>query len=191
MEFKGALKQGLYEFENARNWYRIVTSPDNGGPGMHSNLVFDFIRMNALLIAPFTPHFSEYIWQSILGETTSVQSASFPKPSGPTDARRIQQVQYMRGVVDNLRSAEATLSRRKAGKGKEPVVAFNPSARKSARIFVATTFPEWQDQCVDLIRKAWNAETGTVDDSILKSSLQSSGLIKDKRCMPFCQTFKV
>lgn len=191
MEYKAALKQGLYEFENARNWYRIVCSPDHGGPGMHRDLVLDFIRTNALLIAPFTPHFSEYVWQQILGESSSIQSAAFPKPSGEIDASRIQQVQYMRGVVDNLRSAEATLSRRKGGKGKDQAATFNPSSPKNARIFVATAFPDWQMKCVDFVRQAWNPESGAVDDALLKTSLQSSGLLKDKRCMPFCQTFKV
>lgn len=191
MEFKEALKRGLYDFEIARNWYRNVCSPDNGGPGMHHDLVFDFIRDSALLIAPFTPHFSEHIWQNILGEKTTVQSASFPRPISGIDAVALQQLEYMRGVVDSLRSAEAILSRRK-GKSKagaEP--AYDPAKPKAARIYVATEFPAWQNQCVELVKQAWDEKANIVDDTLLRKELDAAGLSKDKQAMPFCQVFKV
>jgi leucyl-tRNA synthetase len=189
MEYKEALKRGLYDFEIARNWYRLVTSPDNGGTGPHVDLIFAWIRSNALLIAPFTPHFSEHIWRNILGETTSVQSASFPKPSAPVDAVRLQQIEYMRGVVDNMRSAEAVLAKRK---GKSKVVTnFDSTKPKSARVYVATEFPDWQNQCVDLVKAAWNEQDGTIDEAKLRKELDNAGLSKDKKAMPFCQAFKV
>ncbi|ORY23359.1 leucine-tRNA ligase [Naematelia encephala] len=191
MEFKYALKRGLYDFEIARNWYRNVCNPDNGGPGLHRDLVFTYLRTSSLLIAPFTPHFSEHMWQDILGEKTSVQNASFPSPSGPVDLTTLSQLEYMRGVVDNLRSAEAVLARKKGKtiKGQAPT-SYDPSKPKSARVYVATDFPEWQNKCVDIVRLAYDEKTGTVDDSKIKAELQSSGMIKDKKAMPFCQTFK-
>jgi leucyl-tRNA synthetase len=188
MEYKDALKQGLYDFEAARNWYRNVSSTDNGGPGMHADLVFAWIRTNALLIAPFTPHFSEHIWRDILNETSSVQTAPFPVPSGPVDTGRLAKLEYMRGVVDSMRSAEAILSRKKA-KGKAVVSSYDPAKPKCARLFVASEYPEWQNRCVEFVRSAWDGKT--VDDAKLRSQLQESGLIKDKRMMPYCQTFKV
>lgn len=189
MEYKEALKRGLYDFEIARNWYRLVTSPDNGGPGPHVDLIFAWIKSNALMVAPFTPHFSEHVWQDVLGETTSVQTASFPKPSGPVDRVRLQQIEYMRGVVDNMRSAEAVLSKKK-GKAKV-VTSFDPAKPKSARVYVATDFPDWQNQCVSLVQAAWNKDAGTVDEGQLRKELDSAGLSKDKKAMPFCQAFKV
>ena len=188
MEYKEALKRGLYDFEIARNWYRLVTSPENGGSGLHEALTFTWIRNNALMMAPFTPHFSEHIWQNILGESSSVQSARFPEPSGPVDIVRLQQVEYMRGVVDSMRSAEAVLSKRK-GKAKT-TSAFDPSKPKSARVYVASDFPEWQTKCVDLVRASWDEASGSVDDVRLRKELDAAGLSKDKKAMPFCQSFK-
>lgn len=190
MEYKEALKRGLYDFEIARNWYRSVCSPDNGGPAMHRNLVFSFIRNNALLIAPFTPHFSEHIWQNILGEKSTVQSAPFPKPSGPVDPIILQQLDYMRGTVDSLRGAEALLLRKK-GKGKGNTQTFDPSKAKYARIYVATEYPEWQNKCVGMVKAAWDERTNGIDEAKLRKELDAAGLSKDKRSMPFCQTFKV
>ena len=59
--YKSALKTGLFDYQNARSWYRDVTGGD-----MHRNLVLRFIETQALLLAPFAPHWSEYIWRDIL-----------------------------------------------------------------------------------------------------------------------------
>lgn len=190
MEYKEALRHGMYDFENARNWYRLVNAPENGGQGMHADLVFSYIRNNALLIAPFTPHFSEHIWQSILGETSTIQNALFPTPSGPLDQIRLSQIEYMRSAVDNIRSVEAVSSRKKskaAAKGQ----AVEAAKEKTARVFVATQFPAWQTQCVELVQSAWNGESKTIDEAKLKKALVDAGLAKDKKAMPFCQNFKV
>ena len=190
MEYKEALKRGLYDFELARNWYRGICNPDNGGAGMHRDLVFEYIRNSALLIAPFTPHFSEHIYQHVVGEKGSVQSAAFPRASAKVDPAVLAQIDYMRGVVDNLRSAEAQLQKKK-GKTKGGVMAYDPAKPKAARVYVATEFPEWQNKCVEYVREAYDDETKTVDDVKLRQSLDKAGLIKDKKAMPFCQGFKV
>jgi leucyl-tRNA synthetase len=190
MEYKEALKRALYDFEIARNWYRSVTLPDNGGPGPHGDLIFAWIRSNALMLAPFTPHFSEHVWKNVLGETTSVQKASFPQPSKSVDSIKLQEIEYMRGVVDSMRSAEAVLSKRK-GKAKVAGAPFDPSKPKSARVYVATEFPEWQNKGVELVRDSWNEQDGTIDDAKLRQALDAAGLSKDKKAMPFCQSFKV
>jgi leucyl-tRNA synthetase len=188
MEYKDALKRGLYDFELARNWYRSVCHPENGGEGMHHDLVFTYIRNSALLLTPFTPHYSEHIWHDILGETSSVQNAPFPRASGKTDPAVLQQLDYMRAAVDSLRSAEAMASKKK-GKGK--VGAYDPAKPKRARIYVATVYPEWQNKCVEVVRSAWDEKTNAFDDAKMRKGLDEGGLIKDKRVMPYCQTFKV
>lgn len=188
MEYKEALKRGLYDFEIARNWYRGVSDPANGGKGMHHDLVFQYIRNSALLIAPFTPHYSEHIYQNVLGEKGSVQSAPFPRASAPHDAAVVAQLHYMQGVVDSLRSAEAQQAKKK-GKGK--ATSYDPSRPKAARIYVASEFPEWQTRCVEVVEKIYDEQTKTVDDAALKKEMIDSGLVKDKKAMPFVQGFKV
>lgn len=189
MQYKEALKLSLYDLETARNWYRLVSEPSNGGEGMHKDLIFNFIRNNALLMAPFTPHFSEFLWQDILGEKSSVQNASFPKPAGKSDPAVLEELAYLRGVVDSLRSAEAQLSRRKGGKAKGPTTAFDPSKPKAARVYVATEFPEWQVKVMDVVKPAYNEKTG-IDEAAMRKALADAGLSKDKKAMPFVQTLK-
>ncbi|ORX33463.1 leucine-tRNA ligase [Kockovaella imperatae] len=187
MEYKAALKTGLYDLEIARNWYRGVCNPENGGPGMHKDLVFEFIRNAALMIAPFTPHYSEHIWHNVLSETSSIQTAQFPKWT-PVDPKSVAQLDYMRSIVDNMRSAEATLLKR--NKKGSPML-YDPNKPKAVRFYVASEFPEWQTQCVEILRRAWNGKE--FDDVKIREELAKVGLAqdkKDKKTMPFVQAFK-
>jgi leucyl-tRNA synthetase len=191
MNFKEALKLGLYDFENARNWYRVVSQPENGGQGMHKELLFSWIRNNALLLTPFTPHFAEFIWQDILGEKSSVQNALFPKPSGPSNIEVLDELAYLRGVVDSVRSAELSLGRRKGGKGKAPTgPVFDPSKPKAARIYVATEFPAWQVKTMEIVASAWDDKAGAIDEPAMRKALADAGLNKDKKAMPYVQMLK-
>ncbi|OWT35992.1 leucine-tRNA ligase [Cryptococcus neoformans Bt1] len=187
MEYKRALKAGLYDFENARNWYRMVSDPVNGGSGMHRDLVFAWLRAHVLLITPFTPHYSEHIWKNVLGETSSIQTALFPEPSGPIDPTVLEQTEYLRGVVDAIRSAEAQAGKKKGKKAAAAV--YDPSKPKKVRMYVAKNFPEWQEKAIGVIKNhAWDGEK--VDDVKLRKGLEEVGLMKDKKVMPFCQAFK-
>jgi leucyl-tRNA synthetase len=69
--YKSALKSGLFDFQNARNWYRDVT-----GGNMHHDLILRFIKAQALLIAPIAPHWSEYVWRDVLKNVISPQTES-------------------------------------------------------------------------------------------------------------------
>jgi hypothetical protein len=69
--YKSALKSGLFDFQNARNWYRDVT-----GGNMHRDLILRFIKAQARLIAPIAPHWSEYVWHDILKNVTLPQTES-------------------------------------------------------------------------------------------------------------------
>jgi leucyl-tRNA synthetase len=70
MLFREALKEGWYQFQAARDWYRDATSPGRGrdNEGMHAGLVMRFIELQALLVAPITPHWSEHVWQNLLNK---------------------------------------------------------------------------------------------------------------------------
>lgn len=45
---------------------------------MHVDLVFEYIRRQALILAPICPHVTEYIW-TLLGNKTSILDASWPE----------------------------------------------------------------------------------------------------------------
>ena len=100
----------------------------------------------------------------------------------------------MRNTVKMIRDAELSILK-KMQKGKKPRdgvdAPFDPKKPKSVRIYVATTFPEWQDACVQAAKDAYEEETDKIDDAKVRELLMERGLIKDKRAMPFIQLFKV
>ena len=187
--YKDALKYGFYELQTARDWYREVTSD----VGMHSELVLYWIRIAALLVTPIAPHFAEHIYSSVLKSPKSVQLALWPTPTQPVDRTIIEAGQYMKGIIKTIRDAEVTLlkmmNKTKGKKGGD--APFDPKKPKSVRIYVATTFPEWQDKCVQVVKEAYSEEADKVDDAKIRELLTQRGLIKDKRAMPFVQAFKV
>ncbi|WVN89149.1 leucine-tRNA ligase [Cryptococcus depauperatus CBS 7841] len=185
MEYKSALKSGLYDFENARNWYRVVSDPANGGASMHRDLIFSWLHAHVLLITPFAPHYAEHVWKNVLEEKSSIQTALYPQTSGPINPAALQQADYLRGVADSIRSAEAQAGKKKGKKAIAPV--YDERKPKKVRIFVARNFPEWQQQAITVMKdEAWDGEK--IDDQKLRKGLEAIGLMK--KAMPFCQTFK-
>ncbi|KAF7320806.1 hypothetical protein HMN09_00167000 [Mycena chlorophos] len=188
--YKDALKYGFYELQTARDWYREVTSD----VGMHGDLVLYWIRSAALIIAPIAPHFSEHIYTTVLQSPTSIQHALWPS-TPPVDATIVESGVYMRGTTKQMRDAEAALVKfANKSKGKKTEAqgrpAYDPKQPKAVRIYVATTFPQWQNDCVQIVQDAYSAETDKVDDVKVRAALTERGLIKDKRVMPFIQDFK-
>lgn len=162
---------------------------------MHQDLLFEFNKTLALLIAPITPHTSEHIWKTILKQPGSIQTALWPDPPASyqpcPDLRAAGN--YMRGTLKTIRDAELLLAKKKAKKGGAGgPAAYDPTLlKKSVNVFVASTFPPWQDQSIDIMQKAYDPTTGTVDDGKIKDELTKTGLLKDKRIMPFIQLQKV
>ncbi|CAE6438008.1 unnamed protein product [Rhizoctonia solani] len=184
--YKDALKDGFYELQSARDWYREVTADT----GMHATLVELFVRTSALLVLPIAPHFSEHIWQHILHETNSVQNALWPTPPTELDQATLGAAAYMRGITKTIRDADIALQKRSGKKGGGPAgQALRPNDPKSVRVFVAQKFPEWQTACVGVVEALWK-EGAANDEAKLRKSLADKGLIKDKKAMPFVQAFK-
>ncbi|KAJ7026734.1 hypothetical protein C8F04DRAFT_104879 [Mycena alexandri] len=190
--YKDALKYGFYELQTSRDWYREVTSD----AGMHADLVMYWIRVAALLVTPIAPHFTEHIFSTILKSPTSIQLASWPTPATPVDIAVIEAGAYMRGTIKMIRDAETSLvkmmnkSKSKGKKDGAEKPMFDPKQPKGVRIYVATTFPEWQDSCVQVVKESYDASADKVDDAKVRTLLTERGLIKDKRAMPFVQDFK-
>ncbi|PCH43011.1 leucyl-tRNA synthetase [Wolfiporia cocos MD-104 SS10] len=184
MEYKDAVKYGFYELQTARDWYREVSAD----VGMHVELVEWWIRVAVLLICPIAPHFSEHIWKTVLKEPESVHLARWPE-SRVADQTIIDAAAYMRGTIKTMRDAELSLLK-KMNKGRQGQAQYDPTKPRAVRIYVATTFPEWQDACVQTVKEAYSPVTDKVDDVKVRELLTQRGLIKDKRAMPFVQAFK-
>ncbi|TIC23753.1 leucyl-tRNA synthetase [Wallemia mellicola] len=180
--YKEALKLALYEFQSARDWYREVTIVE----GMHADLILDWIKLQALIMTPLIPHFSEHVWQNILKLPGSVQHERYPEVP-EVDQTLYDSLTYVRASVKTMRDAELALAKRKKGKANE---AFDVKAKKALKVFTAKSYPAWQEQCVNFATECWTESDKTFDDGKLKNILIEKGLIKDKRIMPFIQSLK-
>ena len=155
---------------------------------MHVDPVKYWIEIAALLATPIAPHFTEHLWSTVLGKPQSIQLASWPTPTSAVDTAAVEAGGYMRGTIKMIRDAELTLIK-KLSRGKSSP--YDPKKPKAVRVYVASKFPEWQNECVEAVREAYNGETQKVDDAKVREVLQTKGLLKDKRAMPFIQLFKV
>ena len=183
--YKDALKYGFFELQSARDWYREITA-DIGG--MHVDLVKHWIEIAALLATPIAPHFTEHLWSTVLGKPESIQFALWPTPASAVDAAAIEAGSYMRGTIKTIRDAELNLIK-KLSRGKS--APYDPKKPKAVRVYVASRFPEWQNECVEAVKEAYDSESQKVDDAKVREILQKKGLLKDKRAMPFIQLLKV
>lgn len=177
--YKAALKSGLYDFTSARDFYREATR--SAGIGMHADLSRQYIKLQALLLCPVAPHWSEYMWLDVLGEPSSIQHALFPNVSPPSPALTTAR-DYVRSTTSNITSAEGQQVK-KLAKGK--TASFDPKKNKRLTIYLARRFPAWQDKCVELMRE--NMEGLVVDVKAVSQKLDKS---ESKRAMPFVNTLK-
>ena len=172
--YKDGLEYGFYELQNARDWYREVTSDVR----MHADLVKYWIRVLAILASPIAPHFTEHIYSVILQSPTSVQLARWPTPKESVDHTIIEAIAYMRLTVKSTRDAKALLQKMLSKtKPKKDGMIFDPKLPKSLRIYVATSFPEWQDACVQIVKEAYDEQSDRVDDVKVKELLVQKRLI--------------
>lgn len=135
MQFREALMFGFFEFQDARDFYREVVGEKESG--MHRTLLETFMRFQVLLLSPITPHWCEYIWQKVLGNTSSVLNALWPETIEP-NPMYIDMATYLVTVGHTLRTGGLHT-------GRAPV----EGTKRVCKVFVAKKLPEWQSQLVD------------------------------------------
>ncbi|CAJ0912618.1 5884_t:CDS:2, partial [Entrophospora sp. SA101] len=182
--YRDALKYGFYELQTSRDWYREATSQE--GEGMHRDLILRWIELQALLLSPIAPHWSEYIWGEVLQKDGFIVNASFPSPSEPVDESLIEAIEYIRKLIKNIRDLEGA-SQKKKKKGSK-ADNFDPNKPKSLKLFVATKFPEWQDLVVEAIKQNYDEESNSFDDGKIRANLGEKGILKNKKT---CHLYKI
>ncbi|KAK3370851.1 hypothetical protein B0T24DRAFT_627193 [Lasiosphaeria ovina] len=182
--YKLALKAGHYDFLNARDSYREACNA--AGIALHKDLVFKYIRLQALILTPIAPHWAEYIWQEVLGEKTSIQFARYPDVPA-ADPILTAAREYVRQTASSVNSAEAAQLKRMA-KGKTSD--FDPKKPKKLTVFVTESFPAWQAKYIELLQEVWDPATNTqnLDDKDLNGRIGKMGEMK--KAMPFVQSLK-
>ncbi|KAF2839539.1 leucyl-tRNA synthetase [Patellaria atrata CBS 101060] len=177
--YKAALKSGFYDFTAARDFYREATKA--AGVGMHKDVITRYVELQALMIQVPAPHWAEHIWSEVLKKDTSSQESRWPSVPEP-DAKLTAIREYVRTTSSNITSAEG-LQQKKLAKGKSTSYAVDKDKRLT--IFVAKSFPAWQDKLIDLARGA--LEGLSLD---IKKIVPKIPKPETKRSMPFLQSLK-
>lgn len=151
MLYRDALKYGCYEFQSARDRYREATTSENAK--MSHDLVFRWIEWQAILLAPFTPHWSESVWRKTLKKSTSIMTAKWPVPEKQPDLHILAASEYVRDTVHRVRENEATIMKKKGKKGAR--TDYNPDKPKILNLLVALKFPVWQDSAVSVLKSCY------------------------------------
>lgn len=182
-DYKLALKAGLYDFTNARDFYREACN--SAGIKLHKDLALRYIELQALLLTVVAPHWSEYIWLEVLKKPETIQNALFPTVPA-SDASLTAAREYVRNTASDINSAQSAQLKKKA-KGKETV--FDPKRPKKLTIFLTDRFPEWQSKYIDIVREAWDPATSSIKgEKELNGKIGKMGEMK--KAMPFVQGIK-
>ncbi|XP_067623331.1 leucine--tRNA ligase, cytoplasmic [Eurosta solidaginis] len=188
MLFKEALRSGFYELQLARDKYRELC----GVQGMHEELVLEFIRRQALLMAPVCPHVADYVW-GLLGNTQSIVQAHWPSV-GEINEINIKCSEYLMEAAHAFRLNLKTLLQVRGKGGKEKAVDPSSVVRpNSALIWVAKTYPPWQCCVLDTLHELYTQENGKFpENKIIAATLQRKEELKKfaKRVMPFAQMIR-
>ncbi|TPX70822.1 leucine---tRNA ligase [Spizellomyces sp. 'palustris'] len=194
MLYRDALKLAFYELSNARSEYRKATTGQGVGSmalegeayeGMHEDLIVRYIEVQALMLAPITPHWSEHIWSNLLKKPESIKKALWPKQTAEPNESLLAAAAYIRGMASKVRSAEDQAARKKQKKGAVDKV----EKIGKLRLYVASSFPAWQDEAVAVLRETWDESTGKFQGNE-KQALIAKGLMKNKAVMPFIASIK-
>jgi leucyl-tRNA synthetase len=133
------------------------------------------------MITVIAPHWSEYIWLEVLGKSSTVQNELFPQvPAIKPELTAARE--YVRQTSGNITSAEGAQLKRMA-KGK--ATNYDPKQPKKLTIFMATEYPSWQSNVIDLVRTAFDGMS--IDMKALSKQVPKAD---SKKAMPFIQTLK-
>ncbi|KAJ5942019.1 hypothetical protein N7516_002187 [Penicillium verrucosum] len=180
--FKLALKSGLYDFTSSRDSYREASTA--AGVGMHRDTILRYIELQALMLAPITPHWAEHIWLEVIKKSESIHYAQFPVVPEPSPELTAAQ-NYVRSTASNIMGSEANFTK-KLSKGK--AITFDPRKPKQLTIFVAKKYPNWQEKYIDLVRDSFDSLSLSFNDKELNAKVGKFGEMK--KAMPFVQNLK-
>ncbi|KAM7190505.1 leucyl-tRNA synthetase, class Ia, archaeal/eukaryotic cytosolic [Rhypophila sp. PSN 637] len=177
--YKSALKYGFYDFTSARDSYRNATT--SASIGMHHECVRHFVESQALMIGVIAPHWADFVWREVLKNPSTIQLQPFPRAPGPNhELHAISD--YVKTTSNRILATYASQQKRFAkGKG----VLFDPTKDKILRIFVAKTWPAWQEKYVELVQNMFDGIT--LDIKSVTKKVEKADM---KKAMPFIQDIK-
>ena len=176
MEYREALKEALFELQNARDFYRDVCVV-HGSLKMHHQVMARFFELSALALCPITPHLSDYSWRVLLNKPGTALTAGYPKVDAPSE-EHLAIGAFVRKALHDLRLAVC------AEQKKAP-------EKRNAEIYVALAYPAWQEQAIEVLRQHWSPTTSCFDlpDDQLVAEVRKNAPAH-KKLVPFAMETK-
>jgi leucyl-tRNA synthetase len=174
MNYREALQSGFFDLQLARDTYRVACQAQD--QPMNRELIQTFIRVQALILTPVCPHWSEHIYKKILGNTTSVMQARWPEIGAP-DMVVLKQREYLLSVVKLVRDKQTSHMKKKGAVKPTRVV-----------LFVAKSYPAWQQAAILMLKELYDANGKKLParEAIIEAVRKNPTLQPEmKKAMPF------
>ena len=138
--FRDALLSGFHALQASRDLYRERHKQNI--KLCNASLISKWIEIQAIVLSPICPHWSERIWRLLGKEGFIVRHAVWPQVPVP-DQSYLDQSNHIEECIKEFRSKYGLAKSRKKG---DPL--------SKATIWVASSFPSWRSDLVDLIRRS-------------------------------------
>ncbi|OLQ04161.1 Leucine--tRNA ligase, cytoplasmic [Symbiodinium microadriaticum] len=185
MLFSDALRCALYDMENLRSQYSILTNGD-----MHADVIKRLLDSQTIILSPIAPHFCENLWRNVLGNETLVVQEVWPTAEKEYNPFLSRQYALIQGTLRTFRlQLEKFKSPKKKKKGQQ--AQGPPPTPNKAIVFVAKSYKDWQVDVLKVLQTVeLNAENEPVDKNFM-GQVRAAENIKDlpkqvmKQVMPF------
>eukprot|EP01090_Pellita_catalonica_P001695 TRINITY_DN1144_c0_g4_i1.p1 TRINITY_DN1144_c0_g4~~TRINITY_DN1144_c0_g4_i1.p1 ORF type:complete len:802 (-),score=148.37 TRINITY_DN1144_c0_g4_i1:83-2251(-) len=156
MKFREALKTGFYDLQAARDYYRAGV----GETGMKKSLILRFVEIQALLLAPICPHYTDAIWRNLLKKDKSILVASWPE-GGEIDALALTKNDYLQDLIKTMRKSVNYLD----SKGEKPTCGY---------LYYSSSFPEWKIAAVTKMKELYTGDKANPFPKTFKKTISGA-----------------
>eukprot|EP01028_Stygiella_incarcerata_P009300 TRINITY_DN4376_c0_g1_i1.p1 TRINITY_DN4376_c0_g1~~TRINITY_DN4376_c0_g1_i1.p1 ORF type:complete len:1110 (-),score=325.02 TRINITY_DN4376_c0_g1_i1:211-3249(-) len=168
MMFREALRNGFYDLQSCRDTYRTRVQED-----IHRDLIARFMEVQAILLAPFCPHWCDYVWMRVLNKPTSIMHARWPVVES-VDRVLVEQSRYLELMFHDIRVTQQKRQKR----SKVPL--------ERVSIYVSKSYSPEFARALSVLRSSFDPErrefTTDVVQDIKTDELLRKGM---KKIMPF------
>jgi leucyl-tRNA synthetase len=140
MKFRDALRTGFFDLQTARDNYRV------GEKSMNKKLILDFIRVQTILLSPICPHFCEFVWKKLLGNSTSIRNTPWPTPiSGEIDHLLLHKNQFLQECLHKFRLNAESMRPQYVDV-------------ETGYVYVSNTYPHWHRVAIEALQQVYDKE---------------------------------
>uniref|UniRef100_A0A0G4FH79 leucine--tRNA ligase n=1 Tax=Chromera velia CCMP2878 TaxID=1169474 RepID=A0A0G4FH79_9ALVE len=178
MIYRDALKAGFYDFQTARDVYRLHCGPEE----MHSECIAMWQEFQMILLSPICPHMCEHIWQSVLKKDGLCVCAPWSVVPEP-DPMLLRQRAVLLTSVGDFRAAKdkavQQLTKKKKGKQADASAApEKPPELDASVVYVATSYLDFQQTALEMMQQfAIDPQTNDLPKDFI-SDLKKSETLK-------------